>query len=154
MCAVEVLMRSSVAIMLLSGLAITACSKSEDKPTVTTSASVTAAATTTAATTAAATTAQAQPTAVVASADMNAFMAMLDGKDGSSRKALKKYAVAGMQNDDLGMYNLNSPKVTKAEKVGDSQCYTMESSAGVMTHTTQTCWDAKGKISKITDTSQ
>ena len=149
-------MRSSVAIMLLSGLAIAACSKSEDKPTTTTTSASVTAATTTVATTVAATVAPAatQPSAVVASSDMNAFMAMLDGKEGSARKALKKYAASAIQNDDVGMYNLTNPKVTKADKVGDLQCYTMESTAGVMTHTTQTCWDAKGKITKLTDTSQ
>ena len=45
-------------------------------------------------------------------------------------------------------------KVIKSEKVADQQCYTMESTAGVMKHTTVTCWDAKGKIAKITDKSE
>lgn len=148
----------SMLVVLLAGFALVAC-KDEAKSTTTTSASVTpgstatAPATVTAATTAAVTAVTA--TAVVVSPEMNAFVAMLDGKDGSARKALKKYgANAAIQGDDVGMYMLTSPKVTKSEKVGDLQCFTFESSAGVMKHTTQTCWDAKGKISKLTDTSQ
>ena len=148
-------MRQSIAIVLMTGLTLVACSKSEDKPTVTTSATtVTAPATapTPPATAAAPATAPAA-SPVVASADMNTFMSMCDGKDGSVRKALKKFGAKAVQGDDLGMYMLSDAKVTKSEKVGDLQCYTMQSTAGVMTHTTQICWDAKGKISKITDTS-
>ena len=149
-------MRSTTAIILMTGLTLFACSKSEEKPTTTTSAST--AATTTATVVAPAATTAAAPvaaTAVEASADMKAFMAMLDGKDDSAGKALKKYgSTKAIQGDDLGMYTLKDPKVTKSEKVGDQQCYTMQSSAGMMKHTTLTCWDAKGKIAKITDKSE
>lgn len=147
----------SIGLVVAVAFVMTAC-KDENKSTTTTTASSTeavtsaAAPTTTAATTAVATT-QATATSVTVNPDMTAFMGMLDGKDGSSRKALKKYATPAMQTDDLGMYNLHDPKVTKADKSGDLQCYTMESEAGVMKHVTQVCWDAKGKISKITDTS-
>jgi hypothetical protein len=88
------------------------------------------------------------------SAEMKAFMAMLDGKDDSASKALKKYAVKGKENDDLGMYTLEKPKVVKAEKAGALNCYTMMSSAGMMEHTTKLCWNDKGKIAEITDTSK
>jgi hypothetical protein len=148
-------MRTVFAILSVTTLALVAC-KGEDKPTVTTSATISAVPTTGSPTiaTVTATVATTQAAAPIApSADMTAFMAMLDGKDDSARKALKKYATKGLENDDLGMYKLTTPKVTKSEKVGELQCYTMESTAGVMTHTTQTCWDAKGKIAKITDTS-
>jgi hypothetical protein len=91
--------------------------------------------------------------AVPTSPQMTAFMAMLDGGDTSASKALKKFGGKAVQGDDLGMYSLKDPKVTKSETVGALQCYTMESSAGVMTHITQLCWDAKGKIAKISDTS-
>jgi hypothetical protein len=44
---------------------------------------------------------------------MTAFMSMLDGKNDSARKALKKFgAKLGIQNDDLGMYTLQDPKVS------------------------------------------
>ena len=143
-------------IIAFAALALVAC-KDEDKPTTTTSSTTTAtAAVTTAATTAtaAATVTGAAPVAVAVSPEMTGFMAMLDGKDGSARKALKKYGEAAVQSDDLGMYMLQDPKVTKSEKVADQQCYTMQSSAGIMKHTTQLCWDGKNKIAKVTDTSE
>jgi hypothetical protein len=81
-------------------------------------------------------------------------MAMLDGKPDSAGKALKKYAAKGKEKDDLGMYTLTGAKVTKSEKVGALTCYTMVSTAGVMEHTTKLCWNDKGKIAEITDTSK
>ena len=142
----------STAILLMTGLALVACSKSEEKPTTTTSAT-TPAAEPASPTTAAAPTPVAAA-AVEASADMKAFMGMLDGKDDSAGKAIKKFGSKAVQGDDLGMYTLKDPKVIKSEKVADQQCYTMESTAGVMKHTTVTCWDAKGKIAKINDKSE
>ncbi|MEO6420709.1 MAG: hypothetical protein ABIP39_14955 [Polyangiaceae bacterium] len=141
-------MRSTTAIILSCGLALAACSKTEDKPSTTT--------TTTSAVPAAvpapvAPPVEATPAAVETSADMKAFMAMLDGGDASAGKALKKYGAKAMQGNDLGMYTLKNPKVTKAEKVGVMQCYTMESTAGVMKHTSRLCWDTAGKIAQITD---
>jgi hypothetical protein len=146
-------MNKSQGLMLLAAILTLSACKDEDKTPTTTSGTVATAAQTAAATTAA----PAQPTAasaVVVSPEMTAFMAMLDGKDGSASKALKKYGTAAVANDDLGMYTLQNPKVSKSEKVGDLQCFTMLSEAGVMKHTTQTCWDAKGKIAKITDASE
>jgi hypothetical protein len=141
----------------MTGLTLVACSKKSDETTTTTSATTATATTAATANTpvVAATAAPAAAGAVEASADMKAFMAMLDGKDDSAGKALKKYgATPAIQKDDLGMYTLKNAKVTKSEKVGALQCYTMESQAGMMEHTTETCWDAKGKIAKITDTSK
>jgi hypothetical protein len=141
---------------LIAVLSLVAC-KNDDKPTAAAASSAaatpSAASTTTAQATAAATATAAQG-AVTVTPEMTAFMAMLDGKDGSARSALKKYGEPGVQGDDLGMYMLKDPKVTKAEKVGAQQCFTMESAAGAMKHTTQVCWDAKSKIAKIADTSE
>jgi hypothetical protein len=147
-------MRSFI-LVVVAMVAVVAC---KDENATTTSGTVTSA-TSTAATTGVTATATAAATAaptaaaVTVSPDMTAFMAMLDGKDGSARKALKKYGSKAVEGDDLGMYMLQNPKVTKSSKAGDAQCYTMESEAGVMKHVTEMCWDAKGKISKITDTS-
>jgi hypothetical protein len=80
-------------------------------------------------------------------------MGMLNGGDNSASAALKKYAVPAMQHDDLGMYKLTDPKVTSSEQSGALQCYSMTSTAGVMTHVTKVCWNAKGKIASIADTS-
>ena len=143
----------STAILLMTGLTLLACSKSEEKPTTTTGATTTVAEPATPVAAAVAPTPVAA-TAVEASADMKAFMGMLDGKDDSAGKAIKKFGSKAVQGDDLGMYTLKDPKVIKSEKVADQQCYTMESTAGVMKHTTVTCWDAKGKIAKITDKSE
>lgn len=140
--------------ILMTGLTLIACSKSDEKPK-TTSASTTTSVPSATFVPPAATPAPVEAAAVEASADMKAFMAMLDGKADSARKALKKYgSTSAVQGDDVGMYTLKDPKVTKSEKVGELQCYTMESSAGMMKHTTLTCWDAKGKIAKVTDKSQ
>ena len=84
---------------------------------------------------------------------MTAFMAMLDGKNDSASKALKKFAVPAKQHDDLGMYTLVNPKITAADKSGANQCYTMTSKAGAMDHSTHICWNPAGKIVDIADTS-
>lgn len=92
--------------------------------------------------------------AVAPTPEMTAFMGMLDGKDGCASKALKKYgATKPVQDDDLGMYTLAKPKLTKGEKVGAQQCFTMETAAGMMKHTTQLCWEG-GKVVKVTDKSE
>lgn len=135
---------------LLLAASLFACSKKDDPTPTTTTTSATATATTTAPATASATAAAAP---VETSAEMKDFMSMLDGSDGGTGKALKKHAVASMQGNDLGMYKLKNPKVTKAEKLGVMQCYVMESEAGVMKHETKVCWDSKGKIAQITDKS-
>lgn len=152
-------MRFVPAVMLLTTLSILGCCKSEDKaaPTATPSAAAPGVkvAAPPAARPAAPPAAKAAAGAVEASAEMKAFMAMLDGKDDSARKALKKFGgPKPVQDDDLGMYTLASPKLTKSEKVGELQCYTMETAAGMMKHTSQLCWDAKGKIVKVADKSE
>lgn len=147
-------MRNLVLFGIFTLALATACSKKETpSPTTTTSATATASAapTTTASATPAATTAAAP--AVEVSPQMKSFMDMLDGSDGSAGKALKKFGEPSVQKNDVGMYSLKNPKVTKAERVGVMQCYTMESEAGVMHHETRVCWDTKGKIAQITDKS-
>jgi hypothetical protein len=145
-------------ILMCAGLTLViGCSKKEDSSVTTTASTSTGAtATATTATPAATAAATAAPAAAAAdvSPEMKGFMAMLDGKDDSAGKALKKYAAKGKEKDDLGMYTLKDPKVTKTEKVGANTCYTMESKAGMMDHTTKLCWDAKGKIVEIADTSK
>ena len=149
-------MNPTAAMILMSGLLIIGCSKTEDAAVTTTGS--TAAAPKTTAVAAPVTAAAAVPAAAAAgdvevSPEMKAFMAMLDGKDDSAGKALKKYAAKGKEKDDLGMYTLMNPKVTKSEKVGALQCYTMTSKAGAMDHVSKLCWNAAGKIAEITDSS-
>lgn len=145
-------MRNLVLLCILTAGLATACSKKETpSPTTTTSATATASAAPT--TTASATPAATAAPAVDVSPQMKSFMDMLDGSDGSAGKALKKYGEPSVQKNDVGMYSLKNPKVTKSERVGVMQCYTMESEAGVMHHETRVCWDTKGKIAQITDKS-
>lgn len=155
--------RASLLVILSCGLGLVACSKtSDDKSQAQVSNATVPAAT--AATPAAPPVAAPAPTpaptpapaagGVDVSAPMKAFMAMLDGKDDSAGKALKKYAIPAKQKDDLGMYTLQDAKVTAADKSGALQCYTMESTAGVMKHTSRLCWNAAGKIAEISDKSE
>jgi hypothetical protein len=149
-------MHTATKFALIAVFSLIAC-KNDDKPSAGAASSAAGTTTATPTTTAqgtAATTATAAQGAVTVTPEMTSFMAMLDGKDGSARSALKKYGEPGVQGDDLGMYMLKDPKVTKSAKVGDQQCFTMESAAGAMKHTTQVCWDAKSKIAKISDTSE
>lgn len=144
-------MRSLVIAVLVAGISLAGCSKKDETTTTTTSSSAVVA----------------PPVPVVvppppppaapdieATPEMKAFLAMLDGTDGAAGKALKKYGSKTTQTNDLGMYSLKNPKIIKSEKLGVMQCYTFESSAGVMKHTSRTCWDSTGKIAQITDKSE
>jgi hypothetical protein len=149
-------MRNALLILGLSAASLLACSKKQEATPTTTTTSATPAiaspATATATVTATTSTTAAAPDIDV-SPEMKGFMSMLDGSDGSAGKALKKYGAPSVQKNDLGMYSLKNPKVTKSEKLGVMQCYTMESEAGIMKHETKVCWDSKGKIAQITDKS-
>ena len=154
-------MTATTAMILVCALSAVGCSKKDDPTsTLTTTGSNPAkpvAATTTQAATAPAAAAPAAPApaaGVDVSPDMKAFMAMLDGKDASAGKALKKYGAKGLKDNDLGMYTLQGASVSKSEKVGALQCYTMISTAGAFKHTSRLCWNAAGKIAEVTDSSE
>jgi hypothetical protein len=155
-------MRPCVPLLVSCVLGLVACSKpSDDKATTQTSNATAPAATAATTAAAAAPTAAPAPSPAPAPAaavdvipNMKAFMGMLDGKDDSAGKALKKFAVPAKQKDDLGMYTLTDPKVTASDKSGANTCYTMESTAGVMKHTSHLCWNPAGKITDITDKSE
>jgi hypothetical protein len=146
-----------VSLLATVSIASVGCSKPSEDEQKKSEVALTAALTSAMASASAApTTAPTTPTptaAVTVSPEMTAFMAMLNGGDNSASAALKKYAVPAMQHDDLGMYKLTDPKVTSSETSGALQCYSMTSTAGVMTHVTKVCWNAKGKIASIADTS-
>src|SRR5438067_518404 len=139
-------MRSMLVTALAFSVFVVACSKNEDKGPTTAPSSSARAATGPASPPAASTAAtpQAPAAAVDVSPDMKAFMAMLDGGDKSAGNALKKYGAKEVQDNDLGMYKLQSPTVVAMAKEGALTCYTMKSSAGIMKHTSNICWDAKG----------
>ncbi len=83
---------------------------------------------------------------------MTSFLAMLDGTDHAAGKALAKYGSRANVKNDLGIYALRDPKVTKRDAIGAMQCYTFESMAGTTPHVTRACWDSSGKIAQIRDT--
>ena len=154
-------MRSTTSTLLLCGLTLlaSACSKDESSTlttTATTSTAKAASPTTPAPPAEKQAPAAAAPAAgsVEVSPEMKGFMAMLDGGDSSAGKALKKYGIKNLKDADLGMYTLKDPTVTKSEKVGALQCYTMVTAAGMMKHTSKLCWNAAGKIAEVTDTSE
>jgi hypothetical protein len=91
------------------------------------------------------------PPEIEVSPEMKGFLSMLDGSDKSTAQALARYGSRANVKSSLGMYSLRDPKVTKSETIGAMQCYTFESKAGAIPHTTRTCWDSAGKIAQITD---
>lgn len=84
---------------------------------------------------------------------MNDFMAMLDGTDGSAKKAADAYF-----SEDLKSSLADSDKLTfvdftmKAAKVVsvEGSCCTMEAQAGVTTRSFRLCWQ-DDKITSIED---
>jgi hypothetical protein len=147
--------RNALFVLALAAASLLACKKKEE-------------ATTTTSGTAPPASASVAPSATVAvstvdvSAEMKGFMDMLDGSDRSTGKALEKYGGPSVQENErgrgsFGIYSLRSPKVTKSEKLGVMQCYTMESESGksapgwsLMKHETKICWDSEGKIAQLT----
>jgi len=141
---------STISLLVITAFAVVGCSKSEENKTAITSSSATAEQPTAAPTIAPVPSASAEPV-IEASAEMKGFMAMLDGNAKDTGAALKKYGAKGLKTADLEMYNLKDPKVTKAEKLGVMQCYTMVSSAGITKHSSRLCWDSSGKLAQVSD---
>ncbi len=80
------------------------------------------------------------------SPEMEAFMKMLDGKSTTVDAALTKYGSTGLNNADMNLYNLESPKVVAT----NGNCYTMEATSGITTRTYEICWENQ-KIKTITN---
>ncbi len=81
------------------------------------------------------------------SAEMKGFVELIKGSHEDVSKALETYASNDeIKDDDMGMYDLSDPKVTKKE--GD--CFSVEFSAGITTRMYDICWK-DGKISEIKD---
>jgi len=140
-------MRSFVPLLLMCGLSLSGCSKKEEpKPVTATSASAPPAPTPEPPPAP-----PPPPAEPETSPEMKDFLSMLDGSNGDVKKALKKYGGKTTQNNAIGMYAFKDPKVTKSEKLGTMQCYSVESTAGTAKHATRFCWDSAGKIAQITD---
>ena len=79
--------------------------------------------------------------------EMSDFISMIKGTSDDVAAALQKYgATEEIIENDMGMFNLESPVVTAKE----GNCYTVEFKAGMTERVYVLCWD-NGKIVKITD---
>jgi len=84
--------------------------------------------------------------AAKASPAMTAFMSDLKGKSADVTTALKTHGAEGLDNKDMDMYDLESPKVIKV----DGDCETMEAKSGMTVRTYIVCWK-DSKIATIED---
>ena len=84
------------------------------------------------------------------SPEMQAFLAGIKGKSADVEAALKAHGAEGLDTKDMGMYDLQSPKVTGTKKDGDKTCYTFDAKAGMTTRTYDVCWTG-GKITEVVD---
>lgn len=81
---------------------------------------------------------------VETSEEMKGFMEMFDGVYESTGKALDKYAVPEMAENEFSGFAMDNMEATARE--GD--CYTVEAEAGITTRVYKICW-ADGKINAI-----
>lgn len=81
--------------------------------------------------------------------EMKAFMGEFDGTYQAVEAALEKYA-PGVDDQDMDIYDLKSPKVVSTEDQDGQVCYTMEAKAGITIRTYVLCWK-DGKILSIAD---
>lgn len=119
------------AVVLSAAIFITSCGGGTDKPTET-------------------------PAAAPAAANpgkMNDFMVLLDGTDGSAKKAADAYFSDSLKNSQAESnsltftnYNMKDAKVVSVE----GQCCTMEAKAGVTTRSFKLCWQGD-KVTGIED---
>lgn len=85
-------------------------------------------------------------TAVTVSTEMQDFMNNLNGKSESVVVALQQFGKPGLDTKDMGMYNLEKPKVLEAT----GNCYLLECGSGLTKRKYNLCWEG-GKISTIED---
>lgn len=79
------------------------------------------------------------------SSEMTEFVGMIKGTSDDVSKALEKFAATDeIKSDDMSMYDLKDPNVTAKE----SDCYSVEFSAGITTRMYDICWK-DGKITEI-----
>jgi hypothetical protein len=80
------------------------------------------------------------------SKEMQEFVQMFKGKSTDVTAALQKFAIDSLKINDMGMFDLENPKVLTKE----ADCYTFECKAGMTVRTYKVCWE-NGKINKIED---
>ena len=91
-----------------------------------------------------------KPAGETVSAEMKAFLAGFNGDYKAVKAALEKHGAPGLDDKDMGIMNLASPKVTAAERRGGRQCYTFEATAGITVRIYGVCWEG-GKIVSVED---
>lgn len=84
--------------------------------------------------------------AVTVSAEMQDFMNNLNGRSESVVVALQQFGKEGLDTKDMGMYNLEKPKVLEAT----GSCYLLECTSGLTKRKYNLCWEG-GKIATVED---
>jgi hypothetical protein len=87
------------------------------------------------------------PEKVPVSTEMNDFLSQF-GTAKSIGKALKKYGAKGLDTKDMELYDIESPKVTKAKRSGAFTCFAIDGKAGMTTRSYDVCWSGN-KIARI-----
>lgn len=83
---------------------------------------------------------------VKVSTDMQDFMNNLNGKSASVTVALESFGKAGLEDQDMDMYDLKDPEVLEAK----DNCYLLRCSSGMTKRKYNLCWEG-GKIASIED---
>lgn len=83
---------------------------------------------------------------VKVSTEMQDFMNNLNGRAASVTVALGQFGAPGLDDKDMEMYDLASPKVLEA----NGNCYLMQCKSGMTKRKYNLCWEG-GKISSVED---
>lgn len=83
---------------------------------------------------------------VKVSTEMQDFMNNLNGRAASVTVALQQFCVAGLDDKDMDMYDLASPKVLEA----NGNCYLLQCKSGMTKRKYNLCWEG-GKITSVED---
>ncbi|MEK7226489.1 MAG: hypothetical protein AAB221_12530 [Bacteroidota bacterium] len=83
---------------------------------------------------------------VKVSTEMQDFMNNLNGRSASVTVALQQFGVAGLDDKDMDMYDLASPKVLEA----NGNCYLLQCKSGMTKRKYNLCWEG-GKITSVED---
>jgi hypothetical protein len=82
--------------------------------------------------------------------EMKDFMSGITGTSASVEAALAKHGVEGLDNKDMGMYDLSEPTVVSCEKKEGKEWCVMEAKAGITVRTYALAWE-NGKITSVED---
>ncbi|MBI5856243.1 MAG: hypothetical protein HZB42_01230 [Sphingobacteriales bacterium] len=83
---------------------------------------------------------------VKVSTEMQDFMNNLNGRSASVTVALEQFGAPGLDDKDMDMYDLATPKVLEA----NGNCYLLECKSGITKRKYNLCWEG-GKIISVED---